>query len=60
MPVNSVKPWTDNLDAELISLLVDGMTINDVSLQLGRSRLAVISRIALLIDEHFLSVCSKI
>lgn len=60
MPVNAGKPWTDNLDAELISLLVDGMTINDVSLQLGRSRLAVISRIAVLIDEGFLNVCSTL
>lgn len=53
-PHNAGRRWTVLMDAALIGMLIDGVNIDVASERLGRTRLAVIQRIALLADEGFL------
>ena len=57
-PINAGTPWTDVHDAELIGLLEEGAAIQSIADLLGRTRLAIVQRIARLHDEHLLYIRS--
>ena len=54
MTWNGRTRWTAESDACLLDLLERGYLIDEIATILGRTRLAIVQRIGLLVDEGFL------